>query len=70
MANQNVQFIGTKNRIPQPKINVVTRSGLVTDGAQSRSVKKPTMEWIRKTSDKPPTFDLQKQNETFVQAQR
>ena len=33
MGNQNVQLIGAEDRIPQQKINVVTRSGLVTDGA-------------------------------------
>ena len=58
MANQNVQFIGVEDHIPQPNINVVTRSGLATDGAQLSGVKQPTAEWVRKTVDKPPTFDL------------
>ena len=32
MVNQNVQF-GAEDHILQQKINVVTRSGLATDGA-------------------------------------
>ena len=33
-------------------------------------MKKPTAEWVLKSIDKPSTFDLQKQKETFLQAQR
>ena len=69
MVNQNVQLIGVEYRILQQKINVVTRNGLATNGAHSSGVKQPTAEWIRKLTDKPPMFDLQKQKETFVQAQ-
>ena len=61
MVNQNVQFVGAKDHILQHKINVVTRSGLATDGAQLSGLKQPTAEWIRKTTDKPPVFDLQQQ---------
>ena len=33
-------------------------------------MKKPTAEWVWKLTNKPSTFDLQKQKETFLQAQR
>ena len=46
MVNQNVQFIGAEDRIPQQKINMVMRSGLETDGAQTSGVKQPTAEWV------------------------
>ena len=40
------------------------------DGAQEERAKKHTVEWVRKTSMKPPTLDLQKQKETFLQVQQ
>ena len=46
MVNQNVQFIGVEDHILQKRINVVTRSGLVTDGSQASGVKQPTAEWV------------------------
>ena len=49
---------------------VVTRSGLATNGSQLSSVKQPTMECVWKSTAKPPTFELQKEKETFLQAQR
>ena len=70
MGNQNVQLIGVEDSTPQHKLNVVMRSGLATDGAQSGSVKQPTVEWIQKSTVKPPTFKLQKEKETFLQARR
>lgn len=70
MGNQNVQLIAAKDRTPEQKLNIVMRSGLVADGAQLSGAKKPTMEWVWKSTNKPSTFDLQKQKKTFVQAQR
>ena len=46
------------------------RSGLTIDGAQEESMKQPTTEWVRKSTMELPTFDLQKEKETFLQAQR
>ena len=70
MENQNIQLIGAEDHSPQQKINVVRKSGLVTDGSQSSGVKKPTAKWFQKMIDNSPTFDLQKQKETFLQAKR
>lgn len=33
-------------------------------------MKKSTAEWVQKLTDKPSTFDLKKQKETFLQGQR
>ena len=70
MGNQNDQLIGVENRTPCQKLNVITRSELVTDGAQVESTKQLTTEWVQKLTMKPPTFDLQKEKETFLQGQR
>ena len=61
MGNQNVHFIGVEERTPEQKLNVVMQSGLVSDGAQSGSAKQTTMEWVRKSIVKLPTFELQKE---------
>ena len=58
MGNQNVQLIGAEECTPQHKLNVLTRSGLVTDGVELGSAKQPTVEWVRKSTVKPPTFEL------------
>ena len=42
----------------------------MTDGAQKEGVNQPTEEWVQKSTMKPPPFDLQKEKETFLQAQR
>ena len=65
MGNQNVQLIGVEDHTLEQKINVVTQSGLATDGAQSNGVKNTTAEWARKSIVKSPTFELQKENKPF-----
>ena len=40
------------------------------DGARGESVKQPTTEWVKKLTMRPPTFDLQKEKEIFLQEQR
>lgn len=70
MGNQNVQLIGYQNHTLHQKLNVIMQSGLVIDGAQVESVKQPTTEWVQKSIMKPPTFDLHKENQTFIQVQR
>ena len=58
MGNQNVQLIGVEECTPEHKLNVVTRSGLATDGAQSANAKQTIVEWVRKSTIKLPTFEL------------
>ena len=70
MGNQNVQLIGVEDHTPDQKINVIMRSGLATDGIQSGGLKQSTAEWVRKSTAKSPTFELQKEKETLLQAQR
>ena len=60
--NQNVQFIGVEQWTPDPTVNVVMHSGIVTSGQPA----KPIGAWIRKVEEKQPTVDLSKIKETFV----
>lgn len=61
MGNHNVQLIGVEDRTPEQKLNVVTQTRLATDGVKSDSAKTSTTEWVRKSTAKSPTFDLQKE---------
>ena len=42
----------------------------MTNGAQKVGEKQPTVEWVQNSTMKPPTFDLHKEKETFLQSQR
>ena len=64
--NQNVQFIGVEHCPQDPTVNVVTHSGMVTDGQEEKSTVKPTRAWVRKVEEKQPAIDLHKIKETFV----
>jgi len=58
LRNQNVQLIDIESYIQAQEFNIITRSGLTTNGAQEERAKQPTAEWVRKTSMKQPTLDL------------
>lgn len=64
--SQNVQFIRVEQWTPNPIVNVVTRSGVVTGGQPA----KPSGPWVRKAEDKQRTIDMDKINETFVHANK
>ena len=64
--NQNVQFIGIEQRFPDPTMNVVTCSGVVTGGQPT----KPNRAWVQKAEDKQPIIDLSKIKETSVNASK
>lgn len=60
--NQNVQFIGVEQQSPNPTVNVVTCSGVVTGGQPA----KPNGTWVQKVEEKHSAIDLSKIKETFV----
>lgn len=60
--NQNVQFIGVEQWSPDPTMNVVTRSGVVTGG----QLVKPSGTWVQKVEEKQPAIDLSKIKDIFV----
>ena len=64
---QNVQMIVVEKR-PVPAINVVTRIGATT---QVQNKEKHLYEaWVRKTLEKVPTFDVEREKETFMEAKK
>ena len=63
-----MQLITTEQKEPEPRINVVTRSGASTSGTSQDAEKKTRTQWVHKATDKPTPLDLQKNKETFQQA--
>ena len=53
---------------PVLAINVVTRSG-ATKEVQNKE-KQPVEAWVRKAPEKIPTFDVESEKETFMEAKR
>ena len=53
---------------PGPTINVVTRSGATTH-IQNKE-KQPDEAWVRKAPEKVPTFDIEREKETFMESKR
>ena len=53
---------------PVPAINVVTRSGATTQ-VQNKE-KQPDEAWVRKTPEKIPAFDVEREKETFIEAKK
>ena len=64
---QNVQMIVVE-KIPVPAINVVTRSGAMTQ-VQNKE-KQPDEAWFRKTPEKIPAFDVGREKGTFMEAKK
>ena len=53
---------------PAPSINVVTRSGAMTE-AQNKE-KQPAEAWVRKAPEKIPAFDVDREKETLMSTTR
>ena len=64
---QNIQMIYVEQR-PIPAINVVTRSGATTE-VQNKE-KRPDEDWVRKTLEKIPAFDVGREKGTFMEAKK
>ena len=64
---QNIQMISIKQR-PAPAINVVTWSGATTE-LQNKE-KQPDEAWVCNAPVKVPTFDIEREKETFMEAKR
>ena len=67
-ANQTIQFIAAEQKELEPRVNVVTRSGLSTSNASQDVEKRTGMQWVRKAPEKSTPLDLQKNKEVFQQA--
>ena len=67
-VNQNIQLIVAEQKEPEPRVNIVTRSGASTSRTSQDTEKNTGLEWVRKATDKSPPLNLQKNKETFQQA--
>ena len=70
MGNQNIKLIGAEHDEPKQTLNIVTRSGLATNGGPLDNAKNNVAEWVRRSTAKSPTFDLQREKEAFFQVRR
>ena len=66
--NQNIQLIAAEQKEPEPRVNIVTRSGASTSRTSQDAKKNTGSEWVRKATDKSTPLDLQKNKEMFQQA--
>ena len=57
-ANQTIQFIAAEQKEPEPRVNVVTRSGASTSGTSQDAEKKTGTQWVRKAIEKSTPLDL------------
>ena len=68
VVNQNIQLIAAKQKEPEPRVNVLTRSGASTSSTSQDAEKNTGPKWVCKATDKSTPLELQKNKETFQQA--
>ena len=64
-VHQNIQLIAADQKEPEPRVNIVTRSGASTSRTSHDTKNNTGPEWVRKATDKSTPLDLQKNKETF-----
>ena len=68
VVHQNIHLIAAKQAEPEPKVNIVTRSGASTSGTSQETEKNTSQEWVRRAPNKATPIDLQKNKQTFQEA--
>jgi len=58
---QNIQIMTTKRRGEKSRISIVTRSGATIESDKAYENKESESTWVRKTVEKVPFFDIQKE---------
>ena len=64
-AHQNIQLIATEQEEPEPRVNIVTRSGVSTSETSQDTKKNTGQDWVRRAPNKATPLDLQKNKHTF-----
>ena len=59
-VHQNIQLIAAEQKEPEPRVNIVTRSGASTNATPQDTEKTIGQEWVRKAPNKETPLDLQK----------
>ena len=68
-VHQNIQLIAAEQKEPEPRVNIVTRSGASTSRTSQDDTEKNTgPQWVRKATNKSTPLDLQNNKEMFHQA--
>ena len=58
VVHQNIQLIAAEQKEPEPRVNIVTRSGASTSRTPQDSEKNTGLEWVRKATNKSTPLDL------------
>ena len=64
-VHQNVQLIVAEQAEPEPRVNIVTHSGVSTSGTSQETEKNTGQQWVRRAPSKATPLDLQKNKQTF-----
>ena len=59
-VHQNIQLIAAEQEEPEPRVNIVTRSGVSTSETSQDTEKNTGQEWVRRAPNKATPLDLQK----------
>ena len=67
-VHQNIELIVAEQEQPEPRVNILTRSGASTSGTSQETGKNTSQGWVRRAPSKATALDLQKNKETFHEA--
>ena len=59
-VHQNIQLIAAEQKEPEPRVNIVTHSGVSTSETSQDTEKNTGQEWVRRAPNKATPLDLQK----------
>ena len=67
-VHQNIQLIATEQQDPEPRVNIVTRSGVSTSGTSQETETNTSQPGMRRVPKKAAPLDLRKNKEAFQEA--
>ena len=67
-VHQNIHLIVAEQEEPKPRVNIVTRSSVSTNGTSQDAEENTGQEWVRRAPNKATPIDLQKNKQTFQEA--
>ena len=67
-VHQNIQLIAAEQAEPEPRVNIVTRSGVSTSGTSQETEKNTGQQWVHRAPSKATPLDLHKNKQTFQEA--
>ena len=64
-VHQNIHLSAAEQAEPEPRVNIVTRSGVSTSGTSQETGKNTEQEWVCRAPNKATPLDLQKKKKHF-----